>query len=126
MRARWCVALSGGPDSLALAAAAAAVLPTTALIIDHGLQRGSAAVADTARAHALSLGCVAALVIQVEVGTDGGPEAAARTARYAALRQARDGAPVLIGHTLDDQAETVLLGLGRGSGATFDRGHQAV
>ena len=113
---RWCVALSGGPDSLALAAAAVTVLPTTALIIDHGLQRGSAAVADTARTHALSLGCVAALVIQVEVGTDGGPEAAARTARYAALRQARDGAPVLIGHTLDDQAETVLLGLGRGSG----------
>ena len=109
-------ALSGGPDSLALAAAAVTVLPTTALIIDHGLQRGSAAVADTARTHALSLGCVAALVIQVEVGTDGGPEAAARTARYAALRQARDGAPVLIGHTLDDQAETVLLGLGRGSG----------
>ena len=113
---QWCVALSGGPDSLALAAAAVTVLPTTALIIDHGLQRGSAAVADTARTHALSLGCVAALVIQVEVGTDGGPEAAARTARYAALRQARDGAPVLIGHTLDDQAETVLLGLGRGSG----------
>jgi tRNA(Ile)-lysidine synthase len=112
----WCVALSGGPDSLALAAAAVTVLPTTALIVDHGLQSGSAAVADAARAQALSLGCVAALVIPVEVGTAGGPEAAARTARYAALRQARDDDPVLIGHTLDDQAETVLLGLGRGSG----------
>jgi tRNA(Ile)-lysidine synthase len=49
------------------------------------------------------------------VGNEGGPEAAARSARYAALGAYRDG-PVLLGHTLDDQAETVLLGLGRGSG----------
>lgn len=112
----WCVGLSGGPDSLALAAAAAHVMPTTALIVDHGLQSGSAEVADIARQQALSLGAVAAQVITVEVGTAGGPEAAARSARYTALEQARDGAPVLIGHTLDDQAETVLLGLGRGSG----------
>ncbi|BBZ31436.1 tRNA lysidine(34) synthetase TilS [Mycolicibacterium confluentis] len=113
---RWCVALSGGPDSLALTAAAASLLPTTALIVDHGLQDGSAAVAQRARDQAIALGCVEAQVLSVEVGGDGGPEAAARTARYAALAQARDGAPVLIGHTLDDQAETVLLGLGRGSG----------
>ena len=113
----WCVAVSGGPDSVALAAAAAAVLPTTALIVDHGLQAGSEAVAATARAVALDLGCVSALVLPVRVGAAGGPEAAARTARYAALDSARDGAPVLLGHTLDDQAETVLLGLGRGSGA---------
>jgi tRNA(Ile)-lysidine synthase len=52
----------------------------------------------------------------VQVGTSGGPEAAARAARYRALDQARGGSPVLLGHTLDDQAETVLLGLGRGSG----------
>lgn len=113
----WVVALSGGPDSLALAAVAAGVLPTTALIVDHGLQPGSAAVADTARRQALMLGCVDARVLAVRVGTSGGPEAAARTARYEALSSARDGAPVLIGHTLDDQAETVLLGLGRGSGS---------
>lgn len=120
----WCVALSGGPDSLALTAAAAAVLPTTALIVDHGLQAGSAAVAATARAQALDLGCVAARILPVQVGTAGGPEAAARTARYAALDAARGGDPVLLGHTLDDQAETVLLGLGRGSGARSLAGMQ--
>lgn len=113
----WCVALSGGPDSLALTAAAAAVRPTTALIVDHGLQPGSAEVAATAKRQALDLGCVAAEVLPVEVGKEGGPEAAARTARYNALDEARRGEPVLLGHTLDDQAETVLLGLGRGSGA---------
>lgn len=112
----WCVALSGGPDSLALTAAAAAVKPSTALIVDHGLQPGSAAVAETARAQALGLGCVQAHILTVTVGTDGGPEAAARRARYDALQHARDGRPVLLGHTLDDQAETVLLGLARGSG----------
>jgi tRNA(Ile)-lysidine synthase len=112
----WCVALSGGPDSLALTAAAAGVLPTTALIVDHGLQPGSAEVAEHARRQAIALGCVDAKVLAVEVGTAGGPESAARTARYAALDDARTGAQVLIGHTLDDQAETVLLGLGRGSG----------
>lgn len=115
--ASWCVALSGGSDSLALTAVAAELRPTTALIVDHRLQAGSDAVADTARRQALKLGCVGAQVLSVEVGRVGGPEAAARQARYAALEAARDSAPVLLGHTLDDQAETVLLGLGRGSGA---------
>jgi tRNA(Ile)-lysidine synthase len=114
---RWCVALSGGPDSLALTAAAAKLKPTTALIVDHQLQQDSDRVATAAQQQALTLGCVDAHVLCVDIGTEGGPEAAARTARYRALNEARGDAPVLLGHTLDDQAETVLLGLGRGSGA---------
>ncbi len=92
----WCVALSGGPDSLALTAAATATLPTTALIVDHGLQPGSAAVAQTAREQALEMGCMAAQVLTVDVGVEGGPEAAARAARYSALDAARGDAPVLL------------------------------
>src|ERR1700733_2412524 len=121
---RWCVALSGGPDSLALTAVAATILPTTALIVDHGLQAGSPAVAATAQRQAEYLGCVDAQVLTVQVAGDGGPEAAARNARYRALAGARQDRPVLLAHTLDDQAETVLLGLGRGSGARSMAGMQ--
>lgn len=112
------VAVSGGPDSLALlAGAVAAGLEPVALVVDHGLQPDSAATAARAAGQARSAGARRADVLTVIVDAAGGPEAAARTARYRALDAHRDGLPVLLGHTLDDQAETVLLGLGRGSGA---------
>lgn len=115
------VAVSGGADSLALVEAVAQVggaqgLVTTALVVDHGLQPGSAEVAEEAAGVARKLGADAARVLSVRVSGRGGPEAAARRARYAALAASAAGALVLLGHTLDDQAETVLLGLGRGSG----------
>ncbi|MDR2279728.1 MAG: tRNA lysidine(34) synthetase TilS [Gordonia sp. (in: high G+C Gram-positive bacteria)] len=111
-----CVALSGGADSLALTAGAVrAGLDVHAVVVDHGLQVGSDVVAETAAATARRLGATAE-VRRVSVDGAGGLEAAARTARYSALDAARGGRPVLLGHTLDDQAETVLLGLGRGSG----------
>jgi len=91
-----------------------------AVVVDHGLVPGSAQVAQRAAEQCRALGLDPVLVVPVDVTGPGGPEAAARAARYAALeRAARDlgAAAVLLGHTLDDQAETVLLGLARGSGA---------
>src|SRR5699024_6315322 len=107
------VACSGGPDSLALAAAAAHVgarrgLQVHGLVVDHGLQAGSDAVARRTADLLSGLGLLPR-VLAVRVTGPGGPEAAARRARYAALGRARPAdAPVLLGHTLDDQAETVL------------------
>lgn len=120
------VACSGGADSLALAAAAVQVgrrqqLPVAAVVVDHGLQEDSAEVAAGARQQLVGLGVsdawVTRVVVERRAGT--GPEAAARVARYDALERAAAprGATVLLGHTMDDQAETVLLGLARGSGA---------
>jgi tRNA(Ile)-lysidine synthase len=119
------VACSGGADSLALAAATAFEAPKSGLraaglTVDHGLQDGSAqrAAAVVGTLRALELDPVDA--VRVTVGRHGGPEAAARTARYAALGAFADthaAAAILLGHTADDQAETVLLGLARGSGA---------
>ncbi|MGX5682253.1 tRNA lysidine(34) synthetase TilS [Schumannella luteola] len=128
------VALSGGPDSLALAAATAFEAPRAglragAVIVDHGLQPGSADAAARASAQARALGLHPVELRRVAVGRDGGPEAAARASRYSALElvAAETGAvAVLLGHTLDDQAETVLLGLARGSGATSIRGMEPV
>lgn len=118
------VGCSGGADSLALAAAVAIAAPRRGLlargvVIDHGLQEDSAAVAARAarRAGRLGLPCD---VVRVSVTAAGdGPEAAARRARHAALDElaAALEADILLGHTLDDQAESVLLGLARGSGA---------
>ena len=127
------VALSGGADSLALAAATAFEAPKLGLrvgtlTVDHGLQNGSDAVAARAARAAAALG-LDALVVRVEVGADGGPEAAARDARYRVLKDAATdagAAAVILGHTLDDQAETVLLGLARGSGAASLQGMASV
>ncbi len=128
------VACSGGADSLALAAATAFVTRRSgvragAVIVDHGLQPGSGGVAADAARTCRGLGLDPVEVRRVVVGSDGGLEAAARAARYAALEDvARDrgAAGVLLGHTLDDQAETVLLGLARGSGARSLAGMRAV
>ena len=117
-------ACSGGADSLALAAALAFVGPRAgigagAVTVDHGLQDGSADRAALVAARLTSLGLAPVRSVSVAVGQAGGPEAAARAARYEALRQVAveaGAAAVLLGHTLDDQAETVLLGLARGSG----------
>ncbi|MCW2725276.1 MAG: tRNA(Ile)-lysidine synthetase [Frankiales bacterium] len=118
-------AVSGGADSLALAAALTFERDRAgALVVDHGLQDGSAAVAARAAEQCHSLGLAPVEVLTVADGAtatgSGGPEARARAARYACLEEAarRLGATaVLLGHSLDDQAETVLLGLARGAGA---------
>jgi tRNA(Ile)-lysidine synthase len=118
------VACSGGADSLALADATVHYgqrrdLQVYGLVVDHGLQPDSAAVAADAAAALAKIGCTDTKVLTVHVPAGGNVEAMARKARYNALRSARPhpDALVLLGHTLDDQAETVLLGLGRGSGS---------
>jgi tRNA(Ile)-lysidine synthase len=88
--------------------------------VDHGLQAGSAERADAVASWAGTAGFDPVRVVSVEVaGRPGGPEAAARAARYEALcKAAHDcgASTVLLGHTLDDQAETVFLALARGGG----------
>lgn len=124
-------AVSGGPDSLALAAALAAEassatdLRAGAVVVDHGLQEDSAAVAQRAAAACRTLGLAPVTVVAADATPRPGEslETAARRARYAAIEavadELGDGEPVtvLLGHTRDDQAEQVLLGLARGSGA---------
>ncbi|RKS70738.1 tRNA(Ile)-lysidine synthase [Actinomadura pelletieri DSM 43383] len=118
-------ACSGGADSLALAGALAFEAPRAGLsaagvTIDHGLQDGSAERADAVVRTLAGLGLDPSGSIAVTVDGPGGPENAAREARYNALDDAArrlSAVAVLLGHTLNDQAETVLLGLARGSGA---------
>jgi tRNA(Ile)-lysidine synthase len=122
------VACSGGTDSLALAAVTAFAAPRAgwragAVIVDHGLIDGSAAVAQTAanQCRALGLDPVVVKTTEVDRQSPDGIEAAARRARYGVIEQAAaaaGAAHVLLAHTEDDQAETVLLALARGSGAT--------
>jgi tRNA(Ile)-lysidine synthase len=120
------VGCSGGADSLALAAAVAFEVPrfelsAGAVIVEHGLQEGSSAVAERAADQCRLLGLDPVEVVIVQVGSSGsGPESAARDARYAAFEEALErcrAVSVLLGHSRDDQAEQVLLGLARGSGA---------
>jgi tRNA(Ile)-lysidine synthase len=119
------VACSGGADSLALLSATVVEARKVALhvlgvTVDHGLQDGSADRAARVAEQMAALGADETVTATVQVTASGqGPEAAAREARYAVLEEVahRTGAScVLLGHTLDDQAETVLLGLTRGSG----------
>lgn len=111
--AEFVIAVSGGPDSLALAAAVAAEkLPAHVVSIDHGLQEGSRAVSEGAIAQVGQWG-LSGQVVSVRVV--GEPlEAAARHARYQALGDLAGHRPILLAHTGDDQAETLLLGLLRG------------
>lgn len=128
------IALSGGADSLALTAAIAfeaqrADVRALAVTVDHGLQEDSGAVAARAAAQAGELGLPSEIVrVRVEEAGDG-LEAAARIARYralAAVAQQEHASAIYLGHTLDDQAETVLLGLARGAGGASLQGMAAV
>jgi len=131
------VGCSGGADSLALMRAAVHVgreraISVGALVVDHQLQEGSASVAQSAAQIARELGADPVVVEAVDVAHgpgSGGLEAAARDARRKVFEQyagAHGVAAVLLGHTLEDQAETVLLGLARGSGARSLSGMRAV
>ncbi|TQL66581.1 tRNA(Ile)-lysidine synthase [Nocardioides albertanoniae] len=120
------VACSGGADSLALASAAVFEghklgLQIIGVTVDHGMQAGSADQAAKVVEQLAEIGVDETVTATVEVRADGdGPEAAARQARYAVLDQLAErlgASTILLGHTRDDQAETVLLGLTRGSGA---------
>ena len=131
-------ACSGGPDSLALASAVAFEAPRLglragAVTVDHGLQSGSAERATSVAATLRAMGLAPVASLRAEVAGRGdptypGPEGAARQARYAVIEAAAveyGAAAVLLGHTMDDQAETVLLGLARGSGPRSLAGMQA-
>jgi tRNA(Ile)-lysidine synthase len=128
------VACSGGADSLALAAAAAFEGPKLAVsvggvTVDHQLRTGSDEQARVAAKTMTAIGLDPVEVAPVEVSGHGdGPEAAARVARYDALETVADrvgATAILLGHTRDDQAETVLLGLARGSGGRSLAGMRA-
>ena len=136
------VACSGGADSLALASALAFEAPRAGVraggvTVDHGLQDGSAERAAQVAATLRSLGLDLVDVLTVAASpADGvnaaprlGPEGEARHARYAVLAEAAErlgASAVLLGHTRDDQAETVLLGLTRGSGSRSLAGMPAI
>jgi tRNA(Ile)-lysidine synthase len=118
------VAVSGGADSMALAAGLLLEAPSQAInpiaiVIDHDLQEDSAKVAEETKEKLIALGYKAVEIRKIEVEKRDGLEASARRARYEALDKYADAigaVAIYLGHTKDDQAETVLLGLARGSG----------
>ena len=122
--ARILIGVSGGADSMALALATIAEakgpqVEVIAIIVDHQLQRGSGDVALRTKQTLLMKGCDRVEIYPVEVVLIDGMESSARRARYQAFDQAIDAYKpeyFLLGHTKNDQAETVLMGLARGSG----------
>ncbi|MEY3320385.1 MAG: hypothetical protein RL393_965 [Actinomycetota bacterium] len=118
------VAVSGGADSLALAAgllteAKEKAIRPIAVIIDHALQPNSADIAMNTKAELAKAGYTNIEIKRIKVEITDGMEASARRARYAALNEIAESTKavaIFLGHTRDDQAETVLLGLARGSG----------
>ena len=118
------VGVSGGADSMALAhalifEAKSRDLEIIPVVVDHGLQSGSDQVAASTIEKLRALGCEEIFFATAQVEMKDGLEASARRARYAIFEQALDtysSRAFFLGHTLNDQAETVLLGLARGSG----------
>ncbi|CAB4329288.1 MAG: tRNA lysidine(34) synthetase TilS [Actinobacteria bacterium] len=118
------VAVSGGADSLALAYAvmkesATNAIRTLAVTVDHQLQENSEQQSDNVSKQLHEMGYTKVYIEKVKVNTESGIEAGARSARYEAITKLAEKekvTKVFLGHTRDDQAETVLLGLARGSG----------
>jgi len=118
------VAVSGGADSLALAFAvltesATNAIRSLAVTVDHQLQENSEQQAESVAQQLHDMGYEKVFIEKVVVNSDSGIEAGARSARYAAISELAERekvTKVYLGHTRDDQAETVLLGLARGSG----------
>jgi len=129
-----CIGVSGGADSLALAAAAKLEsknfsIDLVAVIVDHGLQANSAEIAEFAKQQLIKLGFQDIFVGRASVQITDGLEASARRARYKVFQQAIETYTpntFLLGHTKNDQAEGVLLGLARGSGTKSLSGMQGV
>jgi len=118
------VAVSGGADSLALAYATLVestplAIKAIAVTIDHQLQENSSDQAAKVEKQLRAMGYQDVVAAKVKVSLESGLEAGARSARYEALQRIaveKNAVKVLLGHTRDDQAESVLLGLARGSG----------
>jgi len=121
----WLLAISGGPDSMVLLDAAAAVHPRSSLVVaafDHGTGRAATAAAALVARRACELGIPVVVgrgsTPVTEVATAAATEAAWRAARWRFLRECaeRAGATIVTGHTRDDQVETVFMRALRGAG----------